>query len=356
MLQFQALGGLTVIEGGAEVSLGGQRQRRLVAMLLIHRNAVVSVDRLADAVFAGDPTPGAMTTLRSYVARVRKVVDGNGSGAALVTQAPGYMLRLPGEAFDVARFETLLADARLQLNGGDAGQAVSLLRDALALWRGTAYVEFADEDWARPEARRLDELRLVTLECLFEAERACGRAAEVIPELEATVDEEPLREAFRSQLMIALYRSGRQAEALRVFRDYRQVLIDELGLDPSPGLVELERRVLTHDPTLLLAEPAGVPLRGYRLGERLGTGRDGTVYAARLARVDRDFAVRVYRREIADDPEFVRSFEAAAHRVASLRHPAVVAIHDYWREPGAAYLVMRRMSGGALTDRLQRGR
>ena len=105
----------------------------------------------------------------------------------------------------------------------------------------------------------------------------------------------------------------------------------------------------------MLAEPAGVPLRGYRLGERLGTGRDGTVYAARLPGVERDFAIRVIRQEIADGPEFVRSFEATAHRVASLRHPAIVAIHDYWREPGAAYLVMRRMYGGTLRDRLDRG-
>ena len=106
--------------------------------------------------------------------------------------------------------------------------------------------------------------------------------------------------------------------------------------------------MLSHDPTLLLTEPAGLPLRGYRLGERLGTGRDGIVFAARLPGVERDVAVRVYREEIADCPEFVRSFEAAAHRLASLRHPAIVPIHDYWREPGAAYLVMRRMHGGTL--------
>ena len=355
MLRFHALGGLTVSDNDEEVSIGGPRQRRLVAMLLIHRNAVVSVDRLAEAVFAGAPTPAASTTLRSYVARIRRVVDGNGSAAEVVTQAPGYMLRLSEDAFDVARFERLVADAGSRLGRGDAAGASSVAREALALWGGEAYAEFADEDWVRAEAQRLEELRLVAQECLVEAELACGRAAAIIPEIESLVGEHELREAFRAQLMMALYRTGRQADALRVLRDYRHVLRDELGLEPSPALVELERRVLTHDPTLLLPEPAGLPLRGYRLGERLGTGRDGTVYAARLQGVERDFAIRVIREEIADRPDFVRSFEAAAHRLASLRHPAIVTIHDYWREPGAAYVVMRRMSGGTLADRLDRG-
>ena len=155
--------------------------------------------------------------------------------------------------------------------------------------------------------------------------------------------------------MLALYRTGRQVDALRAFQQYRQVLAEELGLAPSPELVDLDRRILAHDTTLQLAEPAGLPLRGYRLGERLGTGRNGTVYAARLPGVERDFAIRIMRDEIADQPEFVRSFEASAQRVASLRHEAIVAIQDYWREPGAAYLVMRRMRGGTLRDRLDRG-
>jgi WD40 repeat protein/DNA-binding SARP family transcriptional activator len=355
MLRFHALGGLTVSNNDEEVSIGGPRQRRLVAMLLIHRNAVVSVDRLADAVFAGAPTPAASTTLRSYVARIRRVVDGDGSAAEVVTQAPGYMLRLSEDSFDVARFERLVADAGSRLGRGDASGASSVLGEALALWGGEAYAEFADEDWVFPEAQRLGELRLVAQERLVEAELACGRAAAIIPEIESLVGEHELREAFRAQLMLALYRTGRQADALRVLRDYRRVLRDELGLEPSPALVELERRVLSHDPTLLLPEPAGHPLRGYRLGERLGTGRDGTVYAARLHGVERDFAIRVIREEIADCPDFVRSFEAAEHRLASLRHPAIVTIHDYWREPGAAYVVMRKMTGGTLADRLDRG-
>jgi WD40 repeat protein/DNA-binding SARP family transcriptional activator len=355
MLQYQALGGLTVADNDDELSVGGPRQRRLVAMLLVHRDSVVSADQLAEAVFAGEPTPGAQTTLRSYVARLRRVIDRDATDSTVVTRAPGYMLVVPADAFDVSRFEQLLATGRAELAHNDAVAAACTLREALDLWRGDAYAEFADEEWARPEAQRLQELRLVACENLIEAELACGRTGEVIPQLETLVAEHALREAFRAQLMLALYRAGRQADALRAFQQYRSVLVNELGLDPSPELAELERRILVHDASLQLVEPAGLPLRGYRLGERLGTGDMGTVHAACLPGVRRDFAIRIVRREIADRPDFIRSFEASAQRVASLHHEAIVPIHDYWREPGAAYLVMRRMQGGTLRDRLERG-
>ena len=356
MVEFIALGGLAVTESGEPVAIGGPRQRRLLAMLLIHANTVVSVDRLAEAVFAGEPTPAANTTMRSYIARIRRVVNnGHEGGPSILTQSPGYVLQLPTKALDVARFEARLADARSSLGREDAPGAAAEARAALALWQGEAYAEFADEDWARPEAQRLGELRIVTHETLMEAELACGRAVELIPELEALSAEHPTRESFQAQLMLALYRSGRHTDALRSFQDHRRTLAEELGLDPTPSLQELEGRILAHDPSLLLDQPAGQPLRGYRLGERLGTGRDGTVYAARLPGVDRELAIRVLHQELADDPEFVRTFEATAHRVASLRHPAIVALQDYWREPGAAYVVMRRLHGGTLTDRLGRG-
>ncbi|GAA1479531.1 hypothetical protein GCM10009623_39770 [Nocardioides aestuarii] len=354
MIRFHALGGLTVTDGEDEVAIGGPRQRRLLAMLLIHRNHVVSVDRLADAVFAGDPTPAASTTLRSYVARARRLVEVP-DGPVVVTRAPGYLLEAPDDMVDVARFERALSDGGAYLARDDPQGAVRALRTALDLWRGDAYAEFADEDWARPEAERLAELRLVAHERLVEAELACGHATAVIAEVESLTREHPLREEFRAQLMLALYRAGRHADALRVFRDYRELLVEELGVDPSPALAAIEQRVLTHDPGLLLTEPTGRPLRGYRLGERLGTGRDGTVYAARLPGVDRELAIRVVRAEVADDPAFVRAFESTAQQLAALRHPGIVPIHDYWREPGAAYVVMRRLTGGTLADRLSSG-
>lgn len=353
MVRFHALGGVAITDHEGEVNVGGPRQRRLLAMLLIHRNAVVSVDRLADAVFAGEPTPAASTTLRSYVARMRRVVERDGSEASIVTQAPGYLLRLPDDAFDVARFEAGLSEGRTLLSRQDPHGAATVLRDALSLWRGDAYAEFDDEDWAQPEAERLTELRLVANELLFESELAGGRAAEVIPELEANVRQHPLRESFAAQLMVALYRSGRQAEALRAFGRHRDVLVEELGLDPTPALQELEERILRHDPDLHAGAADEHALRGYRLGERLGTGEDGTLHAAHLPGVQRDLVVRVVRPELADSPAFVRAFEATAHRIAALHHPAIVPVHDYWREPGAAHVVLRRMHGGSLAERIE---
>ena len=158
---------------------------------------------------------------------------------------------------------------------------------------------------------------------------------EVLPAIEALCREHPLREAFRGQLMIAYYRVGRQADALEAHRGFHAELVEELGIDPSPALVDLERRILAQDPELQGATTGGEPLRGYRLGERLGTGRGGTVYAATLPGVDRAFAVKSLRPEIADDPDFIRTFEAAADRVASVRHPAVVHLHDWWRDPAS---------------------
>ncbi len=356
MLEYRALGGLCAADNdGCELSLGGSRQRRLTAALLIDRNRVVSVDRLAEVVFAGEPTPRAATTMRSYVARLRRVVEDDGSTTRVVTRAPGYMLTLDDEAFDVARFESSVAAGRARLGRGDAAEAAQVLRSGLALWRGGAYAEFAYEEWARPEAQRLDELRLVAYELLADADLACGRAAEAAAELEVLAAEHPLRASFQARLMLALYRSGRQVEALRAYQAHRRVLSEEVGLEPPAELAELEARILDHDDTLLDLQPAEPRRRGYRLGERLGTGRDGTVYAACLAGVERDIAIRVVPEPIADDADFVRSFDADARRLGSLHHPAVVPLYDWWREPGAAYVVMRRLRGGTLRDRLQRG-
>ena len=180
MVDYHVLGAVRVVEGGGEVGVGGPRQRRLLAMLLLHRNDVVSTDRLAEAVFAGDPTPAAATTLRSYVARLRRVVENGADEPVLATRPPGYVLRVADDALDAARFERLLTEGRQRRADDDPVGAASALRRALESWRGAAYAEFADEDWARPEAQRLAELRLVAEEQLIDAELACGRAPELI--------------------------------------------------------------------------------------------------------------------------------------------------------------------------------
>ena len=235
MIRFHALGGLTVIqEGHGELGIGGPRQRRLLAMLLIHRNSVVSVDRLADAVFAGDPTPAASTTLRSYVARTRKLVNGDGNGTVVVTQAPGYLLRTPDEAFDVTCFERSVAEGSARLERDEATAASSLLREALSLWRGrpTRSSRTRSGPVMRLSAWRSSAWWL-TSGSSTPSWTAAGKPR-LIPEIESLVREHPFREGFRAQLMTALYRSGRHADALRVYRDYRQLLIDELGVEPSP--------------------------------------------------------------------------------------------------------------------------
>jgi DNA-binding SARP family transcriptional activator/WD40 repeat protein len=354
MIDFLALGPLRVRVGGSPAKLGGPRQRRLLAVLLVHRNAVVPIDRMVDAVFEGDPPPRAGASLRTYVTRLRRVLA-PGDPDALVHDQGGYRLRVRDDDVDVARFERQAQQGRREWEYGDAPAAIATLRRALDCWRGTAYEELADELWAQAEVRRLDEARVAAQEHLIDAEMLCGRSSDMVAVLRRLLDDDPYREGLTSRLMLALYRSGRPAEAIQTYRDYRELVSDELGIDPGPELADLEQRILARDRDLEVAEPAGVSLRGYRLGDRLGTGPLGTVFAASLTGVERDYAVRVYRSEFADDPSVVRFFESDARALASIDHPACVPIFDAWREPGVAVLVMRRMMGGTLRDRLQAG-
>ncbi|MCU0261946.1 MAG: hypothetical protein MUE78_13085, partial [Ilumatobacteraceae bacterium] len=229
------------------------------------------------------------------------------------------------------------------------------MRAAVDLWRGPAFAEFADEEWVITEAQRLEELRLVAYERLVDAELACGRATESIPLLERLIAEHPLREGFRAQHMLALYRAGRQVDALRAYQAYRETLVEEIGVEPSPALAELQGRILDHDPAL---EPAtgGEPLRGYRLGRRLGTGPNGTMHAATVAGDAHERVISILDDPSVDDPAFVRSFEANASMIASLTHPGLVPLHDFWRQPGTAYVVARRTLGATLRERVQSGR
>ena len=249
-MEFRILGRLEVFDRGQELSLGGAKQRAVLAALLLHRREVVSIDRLVDELWGERPPPTATQTVRVYVSRLRKTL---GDGV-LETHGRGYRLAVDPDQIDAERFDALIEDGRAALESGDARRAAELLAAALELWRGPPLEEFAYEPFAGSTIARLEEARLAALEDRFDAELRIGRGAELVPELEQLVASHPLRERLVAGLMLALYRSGRQADALAGYRAARRRLVDELGLEPGPVLSELERRILQHDPTLA---PAG---------------------------------------------------------------------------------------------------
>jgi YVTN family beta-propeller protein len=246
MVDFRILGSLEALDGERVMVLGGGRQRGVLAILLIHRGKVVSVDRIVDLLWGERPPETAAKTVQVYVSRLRKEL---GEGL-LLTRGGGYVLELEPEQLDADRFERALSRAREELARGDVAVAGDLLRGALGLWRGPPLADFAYEDFAQDEIDRLEELRLAALEERVEADLALGRHAELAPELERLVRENPTRERLRRQLMLALYRSGRQAEALENYRQARRALDEELGLEPGPELRQLERAILAQDPAL----------------------------------------------------------------------------------------------------------
>jgi YVTN family beta-propeller protein len=245
-LEFRVLGPFEVAHAGRRVALGGTRQRALLAVLLVHRNQLVGPDRLIDELWGERPPATALKTVQVYVSRLRKAL---GDGA-LLTRAGGYILAVEPEQVDADRFAALTAEGRRALRSGDPRVAAERLGAALALWRGPPLADLAYERFAQAEIARLEEARLGAVEDRIEAELALGRHAELVGELEALVREHPLRERLRGQLMLALYRSGRQADALASFRQARGSLVDELGIEPGRALQELERAILTQDPAL----------------------------------------------------------------------------------------------------------
>jgi YVTN family beta-propeller protein len=256
-MQFRLLGPLEVEEDGRLLVLGSAKQRALLAILSLRANEVVSRDRLIDELWGERPPASALHSLDVYVSRLRKTLQANGGERLLVTRAGGYLLRLEPEQLDLTCFERLLEEGRRALAAGNYGRASERLSEALALWRGPALADLAYEPFAAAEVERLEEQRLAALEERLEAELALGRHASLIGELEALSGKHPLRERLHGQLMLALYRCGRQAEALEVYRETRRHLLDEVGIDPSPALQRLEQAILRQDPALELpAQPS----------------------------------------------------------------------------------------------------
>ena len=242
-IEFRVLGPVQAWQDGRSLRLGGRRQRALLGLLLLEAGRPVSVDTLTEELWAGAPPPGAAKSLRVYVSRLRSTLAAD----LVVARPPGYALEVDVDRIDATRFETLLHDGREALGRGAAGLAADRLGAALELWRGHALSDVADDGMLALEARRLNELRLDCREELIEAELALGRHADLVADLERLVDEEPLRERLWRQLVIALYRSERQADALATYRRARGLLSDTLGLDPSEELRALERAILRHE-------------------------------------------------------------------------------------------------------------
>ncbi len=249
--EFRLLGPLEVLQDGKPLKLGGGKQRGVLALLLLHADEVVAADRLVDDLWGEDASEKAHNTLQVYVSQLRKLL----SRDVLVTQSPGYALRVEPGRVDVRRFEVLVEEAR----AAEPGVASAKLHEALGLWRGEPLADFRAEAWAELECRRLEEARLAALEERIAADLTLGRHTELIPELETLVRDEPLRERLRAQLMVALYRSGRQADALEEYQRARRTLVDELGIEPSPELQRLEKLILTQDAELEAPERVSPP-------------------------------------------------------------------------------------------------
>ncbi|MFP4554817.1 MAG: BTAD domain-containing putative transcriptional regulator, partial [Actinomycetota bacterium] len=351
-MRYRALGPLTVEIDGQTAKLGGLRQQMVLAILLSNANQVVPQDRLIDSVWAGSPPEAARATVQSYIYGLRQVLGAE----AIIRRGDGYIVEVDRDTFDVLAFEESVERGRALL-GSDPEAARTALVEGLGMWFGTAYGG-VDHPELYAEIQRLGELRVNAIESRVDADLALGGGGELVSELETVVRDYPLRERFWAQLMLALYRSGRQAEALRAFQHARSKLVEELGIEPGAELQRLEEQILNQDSSLL-AEPSSASqvgaIRGYELREPIEEGDFGVVYRAYQPSVGREVAVKVIRAELANDPDFVKRFEREAQIVANLEHPHIVPLYDYWRDPDGAYLVMPLMRGGSLAEALQRG-
>jgi DNA-binding SARP family transcriptional activator len=329
VLEYRILGPLEVVGELGPLRLRGPKQRATLAILLLSANRVVSVERLADDLYSGATPVTAVTQVQRQISELRKLL---GSSSGIETRSPGYVLRVSPDQLDLNRFERFTEDAIEALSRGDASVAADLLRRALGLWRGAALADLAYESFAQVSIERLEEIRLAALEQRIEAELVLGRHAELVGELEELVAEHPLRERLCRQLMLALYRSGRQAEALDVYRSTRAELVDEFGIEPTPTLHGLERAILTQDPSLDLERvtpavmgPAAVPDRAVLV---LPSGEDRLDALLAIAEPLAKFPGRelIIGRLLADETELAPAVSALNVRGAALDVNARTAV------------------------------
>jgi len=308
VLRFGILGPIEVVADNGPLQLGGPRRRSTLALLLVNANRVVSIDELADALYAGRPPVTAVTQVHKQIAELRNVLGPE----AIHTRGSGYVINVARNQFDLARFEELTAEAVDAMSRADAARSATLLKDALALWRGEALADVRGEQSLLSQARRLEELRLTAQERLAEAELALGRYGEVAAELERLVRMHPLHESLRALQMLALYRSGRQAEALDVFRRTRVELVEQLGIEPGRALRAAERAILQQDPALDLDRAAVEGARAILLLPSCDAAFDELLAVARPLADSREL---ILARVVADEGELAPAAEAAnAHR------------------------------------------
>src|SRR6516165_7593929 len=251
-LEFCVLGPVEVSEGGQNLPLGGPKQRALFADLILNAGTIVSTAQLIDDVWGDVSPPTAGHTVETYIARLRRVLRDGSRPEVLLTRSPGYLLDVEPEHVDVLRFGQLVRDGTAAAGRGDHEEASAVLGAALALWRGQALADVADAPFARAAARRLTDQHLVVLERRIDSDLQLGLAQDLIPELEALVVSHPYHEPFYRQLMLALYRSGLQSDALAAFRRARGLLASDLGIQPGPDLRRTEQAILRQDPGLEL--------------------------------------------------------------------------------------------------------
>ncbi len=356
-MEFRVLGPVEVMGPDGPLATGGRRQRLLLAHLLVRANQLVTTDALIDLLWDEEPPEGARNALQVSISRLRRAL-----GDRIETRESGYAVRVePGE-LDLSRFEELVRDGRALVDA-DPQDAADTLREALDIWRGPAFADLADERSLQGEIARLTELRSLAEEERISSDLALGHHHEVIGELESLTTADPLRERLWGMLMLALYRSGRQADALAAYARARDLLSEQLGIDPSRGLQRLHARILAQDPGLSVATghaaaasgretpgdlPAGARIGGYKILDVLGRGGMSVVYLAEHETLHRKVALKLLAPQLSSDERFRERFVRESQLAASLDHPNVTPIFEAGEAEGYLFIAMRYVDGTDL--------
>ena len=354
MLQVRVLGPVEVAVGDRLIDLGGPKPRLALTLLLLEPNRTVSADRLIETLWDGSKPADPRAALQVNISNLRRALDG--ADLTIDFANGGYVARLDPDTIDARRFVELVATGT-RLVATDPQTAATVLRDALALWHGRPFGDLGDEPALAAEVTRLEDARLQALDQRIAADLALGHHERCLEDLRGLTAEHPLREGFWGKLVLALYRSGRQGDALAAYERAATRLQEELGVDPSPALQELQKKVLRQDDSLDAPAPRGIhqqdsaperTIRGYALLEEVREGRLGTIHRARQPGSGRPVAIEVVAGELADDPELVRRFGTVTAQAARLDHPGIAGLEDAWRRPGEACLVSTWVAGRTL--------